>query len=397
MRLPKLTLDPLATAFAVLAAVLLVVFLVMLGATQPRSRGTELPFTTVQRMATAGQVRDAVQLDYDHRLLVNDRSGKESWTSYPASGALQDQLLSQLSAKGANVVVDSQSGKQAKRLIVQVLLPILILAALFALFMRLSQQSDAGGMGAFSRWSGRQLEARARQRGRPVVRRRRRCGQRGRRAAGAVRPAALPGALRGAGRAAAEGRAARRPARYGQDAAGARDGGRGARRVLLRLRRRVRGVAGRRGRRAHPRPVRQGPRRRARDRVHRRARRRRPQARRRRRPGQRRARADAQPAARRDGRLRRRPRPDRPGGHEPPGHPGPRAAAPRALRSPDHGRRPRPPGADRDPRALPRRPPVRRRRRARSTSPAAAPASPAPSSRTSSTRRRCSARVPASA
>ena len=53
------------------------------------------------------------------------------------------------------VVVDAQSGKQAKRLIVQVLLPILILASLFALFMRISQQSDASGMGAFSRWGGR--------------------------------------------------------------------------------------------------------------------------------------------------------------------------------------------------------------------------------------------------
>ena len=60
-----------------------------------------------------------------------------------------------LSSKGAVVVIDAQSGKQARRLIVQVLLPILILAALFALFMRLSQQSDAGGVGGFSRWRGR--------------------------------------------------------------------------------------------------------------------------------------------------------------------------------------------------------------------------------------------------
>ncbi len=34
------------------------------------------------------------------------------------------------------------------------LLPILILASLFALFMRLSQQADASGMGGFSRWRG---------------------------------------------------------------------------------------------------------------------------------------------------------------------------------------------------------------------------------------------------
>ena len=140
MRLPQLSFDPLATAFAALAAVLLVVFVVLLGATEPRSHGAELPYTAVQRMAAAGQIRRATQLDYDHRLLVTDRAGKDGWTRYPANGALQDQLLSQLSAKGATVVVDSQSGKQARRLIVQVLLPILILAALFALFMRLSSR-----------------------------------------------------------------------------------------------------------------------------------------------------------------------------------------------------------------------------------------------------------------
>ncbi len=155
MRLPRISLDPLATLFAGLAVTLLIVFLVMLGSTQPHSRGTEVPYTTVQRMAEAGNVRHARQLDYDHRILISDRVGKDVWASYPANGALEDQLLTTLNRKGASVVVDAQSGKQAKRLIVQVLLPILILASLFALFMRISQQSDASGMGAFSRWGGR--------------------------------------------------------------------------------------------------------------------------------------------------------------------------------------------------------------------------------------------------
>src|SRR5689334_13353595 len=105
-------------------------------------------------MAEAGQVRNAVQLDYDHRLLLADRTGRDAWTTYPANGGLEDELLNTLRQKGASVVVDSQSGKQAKRLVVQVLLPILILAALFALFMRISQQADSSGMGAFSRWRG---------------------------------------------------------------------------------------------------------------------------------------------------------------------------------------------------------------------------------------------------
>ena len=259
MRLPKLSFEPLAIAFAALAVLLLVIFLVLLGATQPRSSGAELPYTTVQRMAAAGQIRHATQLDYDNRLLITDRTGREGWTSYPANGALEDQLLTQLSAKGASVVIDAQSGKQARRLIVQVLLPILILAALFALFMRLSQQSDAGGMGAFSRWRGKRSKLGPDPRGRTVLR-----------ATSPARAArspscrscaiccAHPSATR-ARRPAAQGRAARRPARHGQDAAGARDRRRGARRVLLGVGRGVRRVARRRRRRPHPRPVRARP------------------------------------------------------------------------------------------------------------------------------------------
>jgi cell division protease FtsH len=167
LRLPRLSLDPLAALFAALAAILLVVFLVLLGSTQPRSNGTELPYTTVQRMAAAGQVRNATQLDYDHRLLITDTQGRGAWATYPSNGALQDQLLTTLNRKGATVVVDAQSGKQAKRLIVQVLLPILILASLFALFMRISQQADAGGMGAFSRWGGRRSKLGPGQQGGP--------------------------------------------------------------------------------------------------------------------------------------------------------------------------------------------------------------------------------------
>src|SRR5690349_16405905 len=125
VRLSRPSVDPLAALFGTLAVILLVVFLVLLGSTFPRSTGTELPYTTVQRMAAAGDIRSATQLDYDRRLLVVDRAGKEGWTAYPANGSLEDQLINRLNAKGATVVIDPQEGKQAKRIIVQVLLPIL--------------------------------------------------------------------------------------------------------------------------------------------------------------------------------------------------------------------------------------------------------------------------------
>jgi cell division protease FtsH len=155
VRLPRLSLDPLACLFGGLAVVLLIVFLAMLGSTEPGTSGTQLPYSTVQRLAAAGQIRAARQLDYDHRLLIVARDGTPGWATYPANGSLEDQLLNRLEAKGASVTIDAQGGKQARRLIVQVLLPILILVSLFALFMRLSQRADASGVSGFSRWAGR--------------------------------------------------------------------------------------------------------------------------------------------------------------------------------------------------------------------------------------------------
>jgi cell division protease FtsH len=108
--LPRISFDPLAALFAALAAVLLIVFLVMLGSTQPSSRGTQLPYSTVQRMTAADEIRAAVQLDYDNRILITGRTGHVSWANYPANGALQDQLLTELKEKGAVVEIDPQSG-----------------------------------------------------------------------------------------------------------------------------------------------------------------------------------------------------------------------------------------------------------------------------------------------
>jgi cell division protease FtsH len=154
-RLPSFRPDPLAVLFGTLAVVLLIVFLALLGTTTPGRSGTQVPYSTVTRLVDQGRVRTLHQLDYDHRVLVTLRDGRRSWASYPASGNLGDRLLERASAKGATVSVDVQGGKQARRLVVQVLLPILILVALFSLFMRLSQQADAGGVGGFSRWKGR--------------------------------------------------------------------------------------------------------------------------------------------------------------------------------------------------------------------------------------------------
>jgi cell division protease FtsH len=155
-RFPRPQVDPLAALFGALAVVLLIVFLALLGSTQPGSSGAKLSYSGLSKLVEQGQVSRVRQLDYDHRLLVTLRDGRRGWTGYPAAGTLGDRLLVRAGEKGAVVSVDNQGGKQARRLVVQVLLPILILVALFSLFMRLSQQADAsGGVGGFSRWRGK--------------------------------------------------------------------------------------------------------------------------------------------------------------------------------------------------------------------------------------------------
>jgi cell division protease FtsH len=77
------------------------------------------------------------------------------WTAYPASGAQTQQLLRELSAGGAVVTVDQQAGKGTKTIVVQFLIPILLLVCLFSLFMRVGGEGAAGGLAAFSEFTGK--------------------------------------------------------------------------------------------------------------------------------------------------------------------------------------------------------------------------------------------------
>jgi cell division protease FtsH len=77
------------------------------------------------------------------------------WAAYPASGAITQQLLKELTASGASVSVDQQSGKGTEAIVVQFLIPILLLVCLFSLFTRLGADGAAGGLAAFSEFTGK--------------------------------------------------------------------------------------------------------------------------------------------------------------------------------------------------------------------------------------------------
>jgi cell division protease FtsH len=185
--------DPLSL-FLLLASIgLAIAFAALLGDIKPSSRGRQVPISTVERLARQRLISNAVLLDHDNRVELVTRvappapppaprnskagplssvtgsspapgagagaqaalEGEPMWAAYPASGAQTQQLLRELNLSGANVVVDQQSGKGTKTIIVQFLIPILLLVCLFSLFTRIGAEGAAGGIAAFSQFTGR--------------------------------------------------------------------------------------------------------------------------------------------------------------------------------------------------------------------------------------------------
>jgi cell division protease FtsH len=194
--------DPLSL-FLLLASIgLAITFATLLGDIKPASSGREVPISAVQTLSAHHDIATATLLDHDSRVevattvtapslsttgevppfthrtvrtLVKAKGSKKRkikvstilvappaagtvqhlWAAYPASGAQTEQLLAGLSSSGATVTVDQQSGKPVKAIVAQFLIPILLLVCLFSLFMRLGGEGAAGGLGAFSEFSGK--------------------------------------------------------------------------------------------------------------------------------------------------------------------------------------------------------------------------------------------------
>jgi cell division protease FtsH len=191
--------DPLALFLALASLGLAIAFATLLGEIKPASSGTGVPISTVQTLAKRHDLAAATVLDHDSRLEVSTSTTapalspnggvpplesktvfkrvkgskrprasavlvappgagvvRRLWAAYPASGALTQQLLRELDASGANVVVEQQSGKGTKAIVVQFLIPILLLVCLFSLFMRLGGEGGAaGGIASFSQFTGK--------------------------------------------------------------------------------------------------------------------------------------------------------------------------------------------------------------------------------------------------
>ncbi len=178
--------DPLALFLALASIGLAIAFATLLGDIRPGSSGTQMSLSNVSQLAKHHELATAELLDHDNRVelatkappapATKGKSGgtvsaaelaeqsaastatplQKLWASYPASGALTQQLLRELSESGAVVTVNQQSGKGTKTIIVQFLIPILLLVCLFSLFMRLGGDGGAaGGIAGFSQFAGK--------------------------------------------------------------------------------------------------------------------------------------------------------------------------------------------------------------------------------------------------
>jgi cell division protease FtsH len=147
--------DPLNTLLIVASIALTAIFFILLGQIQPSSPGEKASLSEVLTLTEDERVETATLLDQDARVVVDTAAGETLWAAYPSSDAQLNSLIRELDESGAVVVVEQQSDKPSKQILVQFLIPILLLVCLFVLFTRLGQDGGAGAFAGFSKFTGK--------------------------------------------------------------------------------------------------------------------------------------------------------------------------------------------------------------------------------------------------
>jgi len=146
-------------ALASALVVLLALFFIGISILSPSSPGQQIQFSQAESLiATNGALSGVTLRDQDSRLELTTASGQHLWTSYPQNDAYTTNILNSLIKHNVPTTIDQQAGKPTLRLVVQFLLPILILATLFALLALMSRE-QGGVIAAFSKWSGNKQKA----------------------------------------------------------------------------------------------------------------------------------------------------------------------------------------------------------------------------------------------
>jgi cell division protease FtsH len=145
------SLGPTVIGLLALLGVLLGLYFYLLGQIAPAARGAEVPLSRLEQTVTAGGIQAATLYDEDSLLVARLYSGHLEYAAYPKSDTQTSSLIDSLRASGAEVTVDQQTGKAQERFVVQYLLPLVILAAMFGLVFLLT--AGGGGAGEFAAFS----------------------------------------------------------------------------------------------------------------------------------------------------------------------------------------------------------------------------------------------------
>jgi cell division protease FtsH len=143
--LPRGPVAALLATLVLLLALIATAFVV----TAPRSAGGEVSLDRLASLAAEEQVAVAVLRDQEARVEGRLADGTGFWTAYPTSDSATGQLLATLTDGGAQVSVDAQTGQATMRLLATVLLPLAVLANLFALLFIGLRGGGQGDVAAF--------------------------------------------------------------------------------------------------------------------------------------------------------------------------------------------------------------------------------------------------------
>jgi cell division protease FtsH len=152
--------NALVLGLAVSAAMLLTLFFVGLSILSPSSPGREIPLSDALTMIAQKRpvAAQATLRDQDARMELSTIDGQQLWVSYPHTDSYTSSLIDQLRKRHVPTTIDSQTGKPTLRAVVQFLLPILILATLFAMFATLARDKG-GAFASFSKIGGKGQKA----------------------------------------------------------------------------------------------------------------------------------------------------------------------------------------------------------------------------------------------
>jgi len=144
-------------AIVILGSSLLALILIYAAALlflRPASSGRQVSLDTLFKAAPNGDVVEARFLDQDARItglivLQPDQPPTKFWSAYPRSDAVTNDLLKAFVAGDTRVTVNPQNSKGLVRFLAQFLMPLIILANLFALLFYLVRGGGGGGAEEF--------------------------------------------------------------------------------------------------------------------------------------------------------------------------------------------------------------------------------------------------------